>query len=282
MAEWAQLFKVQKTAVDRLQKIMTTVDDVGNAFDLSKLVKYEAERRRVLDALIPEHQKTARGPLFTDETCRTQLMRSNVDIEARSIACIAIELLQQFEDHVDWNLEPHYNDAGQREINQHIGSGDPEGIALRHRQRRLRYHASVPFRQDPVRIEGVAVANVRNRAKHRPACPWDAGDSPSPCLLPNSAWGLAHREKQAFGASAMAYDSGMGNGATDPPNAVWFLVPEEGRVSHPYLFAPWGFDCGFAGNCITSLHLPELSQWHAAVSVLHAVAAAFSFPDSFG
>ena len=73
---------------------------------------------------IPEHEKTARGPLFTDETCRTQLMRSNVDIEARSIACIAIELLQQFEDHVDWNLEPHYNDAGQREFNQHIGSGD--------------------------------------------------------------------------------------------------------------------------------------------------------------
>ena len=110
--------------MDRLQKIMTTVDDQGNAFDLSKLVRYEAERRRVLDALIPEHQKTARGPLFTDETCRTQLMRSNVDIEARSIACIAIELLQQFEDHVDWNLEPHYNDAGQREFNQHIGSGD--------------------------------------------------------------------------------------------------------------------------------------------------------------
>ena len=65
--------------MDRLQKLMTMVD--VNAFDLSKLVRYEMERRRVLDALIPEHQKTARGPLFTDETCRTQLMRSNVDVE---------------------------------------------------------------------------------------------------------------------------------------------------------------------------------------------------------
>jgi hypothetical protein len=54
---------------------MTAVDVEGNAFDLSKLVRYEAGRRRVLDALIPEHQKsyahvlTFTGSTYTGSHC---------------------------------------------------------------------------------------------------------------------------------------------------------------------------------------------------------------------
>ncbi len=79
------------TAMNRLQRVLTSVDAEGKRFDLFRFVRYETERRRVLDGLVHHHQDTARGTFSTDETCR--------------------------------ELKPNYNDAGVREFNQHIGFG---------------------------------------------------------------------------------------------------------------------------------------------------------------
>jgi hypothetical protein len=40
------------------------------------------------------------------------------------VPSIAIELLQEYEAHVDWALQPHYNDQDVRLFNEHFGSGD--------------------------------------------------------------------------------------------------------------------------------------------------------------
>jgi hypothetical protein len=121
---WGQLYNVPVSGLDRLQSILTELDEHGrNKFDVGNLVKSEVQRRHVIDSQIPPHQRTARGDLFTPETCAAQLMRRNVTIEARSIVCIAVELVQQYEEHVDFDLQPH-NSHGVREFNEHIGSGD--------------------------------------------------------------------------------------------------------------------------------------------------------------
>ena len=105
-------------------------------FDVSNVVKTEVQRRRVVDSLVPAHQRTARGNLFTDSTCEEQLMRKNVVLDARHVPSIAIELLQEYEAHVDWELLPRYNDKGVRLFNE------------------------VPLGQDGFRVEGVIVAHV--------------------------------------------------------------------------------------------------------------------------
>jgi hypothetical protein len=122
---WGQQFNISVAAQDRLQSIITAVDVNGRpTFDVSNVVKTEVQRRRVVDSLVPAHQRTARGNLFTDSACEDQLMRKNVVLDARHIPSIAIELLQEYEAHVDWELLPRYNDKGVRLFNEHFGSGD--------------------------------------------------------------------------------------------------------------------------------------------------------------
>ena len=69
--------------------------------------------------------------------------RPNGDHATSLTASIAIELLQEYEAHVDWALQPHYNDQDVRLFNEHFGSGDrafrlnealhafdPDGVAV--------------------------------------------------------------------------------------------------------------------------------------------------------
>ena len=122
---WGQQYNISLSAQDRLQSIITAVDINGRpTFDVSNVVKTEVQRRKVVDSQVPMHQRTARGNLFTEATCEEQLMRRNVVIDSRHVPSIAIELLQEYEAHVDWALQPHYNDQDVRLFNEHFGSGD--------------------------------------------------------------------------------------------------------------------------------------------------------------
>ena len=51
-------------------------------------------------------------------------MRKNPVIDARHIIAIGLELVQEYEHFMDWHLRPHYNENGDREYNEHFGSGD--------------------------------------------------------------------------------------------------------------------------------------------------------------
>ncbi len=66
LSSWSQMYKIKMTALDGLQSILVAVDEQGVRFDVSKLVSNEIQRRRVLDELLPPHQRKAKRPLFTD------------------------------------------------------------------------------------------------------------------------------------------------------------------------------------------------------------------------
>ena len=122
---WGQQYNISLSAQDSLHSIITALDVNGRpTFDVSNLSKTEVQRRKVVDSQVPAHQRTARGNLFTEATCAEQLMRRNVVIDSRHVPSIAIELLQEYEAHVDFELKPHYDKQKVRLFNEHFGSGD--------------------------------------------------------------------------------------------------------------------------------------------------------------
>ena len=125
LSSWGLLYKIPMSAMDKLQELITERTRSGLLnFDVQNLVKTEGKRRAIIDEQIPAHQRTARGNLFTDEHCKEQAMRKNVVIDARNMLCVAIEIIHEFEDHMDWHLRPHYDVYGKRLYNEHFGSGN--------------------------------------------------------------------------------------------------------------------------------------------------------------
>ena len=113
--------------MDALQELITERARTGHVtYDLQNLVKTEGQRRAIIDDNVPSHQRTARGNLFTDDQCKAESMRKNVVIDSRSMICIALELRHQYEDHIDFDMGPHYAVDGTRKrvYNEHYGSGN--------------------------------------------------------------------------------------------------------------------------------------------------------------
>ena len=56
MSLWALTYKVQKSALDNLEEMLTKVDIMGrNKFNVQNLGRRETARRAVIDANIPLH-----------------------------------------------------------------------------------------------------------------------------------------------------------------------------------------------------------------------------------
>ena len=67
---WGQVYNISVAALDKLQLTLSALDHNGRpVFDVTNLVNTETQRRRVVDGLIPAHQRTARGDLFTRAVC---------------------------------------------------------------------------------------------------------------------------------------------------------------------------------------------------------------------